>query len=467
MTFIGHWLEALRLIHALQDELGDREPAVSLALEMRAALGLVERDPGVDSEEVRRVEALARATPGARPLLLVVALVLALHGERCEAVPALVAEGLDDDRFLAEHTADSMLAVHAVDALVFVDALDDADALAEAMCADARRRGLVLGAVAGSTHRGLVALRRGALASAERDLRHALEIAREHELHFTLPFVCGYLGETLTELGQPAAAAAVLASAAPATLGFANPAAAALLSARGNVRLATGDRDGAIADLRACGTHMSEMGADNPLVHPWRSTLARALGPERRGEADQLLAEELALARRTGIARGIAVALRAQAQLAGGDAAIALLREAVEILEDSPAALERARALADLGAALRRAGRAAEARERLREALDGASRCEAAALAAEITTELHIAGARPRGPWLTGVEALTPSELRVARLASSGRTNNEIAAELVITPKTVKHHLGAVYRKLDIATRGELDAGALRRAAGG
>jgi DNA-binding NarL/FixJ family response regulator len=45
----------------------------------------------------------------------------------------------------------------------------------------------------------------------------------------------------------------------------------------------------------------------------------------------------------------------------------------------------------------------------------------------------------------------------VARLAAGGLTNNEIAAELVITPKTVKHHLGAVYRKLDITTRRELD----------
>jgi DNA-binding CsgD family transcriptional regulator len=70
---------------------------------------------------------------------------------------------------------------------------------------------------------------------------------------------------------------------------------------------------------------------------------------------------------------------------------------------------------------------------------------------------LHDSGARPRGPWLTGVEALTPSELRVARLAAGGLTNNEIAAELVIAPKTVKHHLGAVYRKLNITTRGELD----------
>ena len=54
----------------------------------------------------------------------------------------------------------------------------------------------------------------------------------------------------------------------------------------------------------------------------------------------------------------------------------------------------------------------------------------------------------------------------MARLAASGRTNNEIAAELVITPKTVKHHLGAVYRKLDITTRTELDVTGLAHATG-
>jgi ATP/maltotriose-dependent transcriptional regulator MalT len=319
----------------------------------------------------------------------------------------------------------------------------------------------VLGAVAGATHRGLVALRAGRPAAAESDLRDALATAREHELLFTLPFVCAYLAEALADQGQLDEAVIVLASVPESSLQFANPAAATLLGARGTVRLARGDHAAAAADLRACGVRLSEMGARNPVVMPWRSALARALGPDRHAEAQDLVAEELVLARRTGIARGIGIALLAQGQLASGESAIAILEEALAVLRGSPAVLTRARALADLGAALRRAGRGAEARERLREALDGASRCGAATLAAEITAELHIAGGRPRGPWLTGVEALTPSELRVARLAARGRSNNEIAGELVITTKTVKHHLSAVYRKLDITTRRALDAAAL------
>ena len=458
MTFVGRWRDALRLVGGLRDELGALDPPVALALEMRSALGLIERDSGHDGEELRRVEALARATPDARPLLLLIALVLALHGDRCGEVPTLVAEGLDGERFLAEHGADSMLAVHAVDALVFVDALPAAGVVAEALCADAARRGLVLGAVAGRTHRGLVSLRAGRLGPAERDLRDALTTARGHELHFTLPFVCAYLAEALAARGRHDAAMEVLASVPAAALEFANPAAATLLGARGAIHLAGGRRVAAIADLRACGARHAEMGSRNPVVAPWRSVLALALAPDARDEADSLVAEELSLARGAGIARGIAVALRAGAQLAGGEDAVELLEEAAVVLADSPASLERVRTLADLGAALRRAGRVTDARERLREALDGASRCGATALAAGITDELHIAGARPRGPWLTGVEALTPSERRVARLAARGLTNNEIATELVITPKTVKHHLGAVYRKLDVTTRHELDA---------
>src|SRR4029453_14400545 len=65
-------------------------------------------------------------------------------------------------------------------------------------------------------------------------------------------------------------------------------------------------------------------------------------------------------------------------------------------------------------------------------------------------------GARPRREWRTGVEALTPSELRVARLAAAGRTNREIAQELYVTLKTVEGHLSRAYTKLGIAGRAGL-----------
>jgi len=67
-----------------------------------------------------------------------------------------------------------------------------------------------------------------------------------------------------------------------------------------------------------------------------------------------------------------------------------------------------------------------------------------------------VAGARPRREWRTGVEALTPSELRVARLAAEGQTNREIAHTLYVTLKTVEGHLARGYAKLGITGRAEL-----------
>jgi DNA-binding NarL/FixJ family response regulator len=72
--------------------------------------------------------------------------------------------------------------------------------------------------------------------------------------------------------------------------------------------------------------------------------------------------------------------------------------------------------------------------------------------------ELAAAGARPRTPRRTGLEALSASERRVARLAAEGLTNRDIAQALFVTTKTVEVHLSAAYRKLGVTSRGELPA---------
>jgi DNA-binding CsgD family transcriptional regulator len=54
------------------------------------------------------------------------------------------------------------------------------------------------------------------------------------------------------------------------------------------------------------------------------------------------------------------------------------------------------------------------------------------------------------------VHALTPSALRVARLAAQSLTNRDIAQALFITTKTVSDHLSSAYRKLNITSRDEL-----------
>ncbi|MGA9874622.1 MAG: helix-turn-helix transcriptional regulator, partial [Solirubrobacteraceae bacterium] len=71
-------------------------------------------------------------------------------------------------------------------------------------------------------------------------------------------------------------------------------------------------------------------------------------------------------------------------------------------------------------------------------------------------TELSAAGARPRRVFNSGRDALTPSELRVARMAAEGLTSQEIAQALFVTTKTVDAHLSHTYAKLDINSRKQL-----------
>jgi DNA-binding CsgD family transcriptional regulator len=90
--------------------------------------------------------------------------------------------------------------------------------------------------------------------------------------------------------------------------------------------------------------------------------------------------------------------------------------------------------------------------------MDLAHRCGSAALAERARTELLACGSRPRGYARSGRDALTASELRVARMAADGMTNREIAQALFITIRTVTTHLGHAYEKLGISGREQLAA---------
>ncbi|MEV0203546.1 response regulator transcription factor, partial [Nonomuraea sp. NPDC050691] len=64
----------------------------------------------------------------------------------------------------------------------------------------------------------------------------------------------------------------------------------------------------------------------------------------------------------------------------------------------------------------------------------------------------------PAGPPL----GLTARELEVLRLVTAGRSNREIAGELVIAVKTVSVHVSNILAKLGVASRGEAAATAHR-----
>jgi DNA-binding CsgD family transcriptional regulator len=129
------------------------------------------------------------------------------------------------------------------------------------------------------------------------------------------------------------------------------------------------------------------------------------------------------------------------------------LEAAVATLENGRARLELARVTCELGAELRRKGERGAARDILRRAYTLASECGGTRLADRARDELGRSGARLMREPASGVEGLTPSEVRVAELAAEGLTNREVAQALFVSEKTVETHLGRVYRKLDIKSR--------------
>jgi DNA-binding CsgD family transcriptional regulator len=230
-----------------------------------------------------------------------------------------------------------------------------------------------------------------------------------------------------------------------------------VIAARGRLRTAQGRAREGVVDLLAAGAWLDRWPVNNPGVIPWRSSLATAVA--QLGEHDratQLASNEVQLARALVQPRALGLALRSAGLLENSANGIDLLRHAVNTLEGSQAQLELAHALADLGAALRRAGNRTDARKPLRQAQDLAHQCGATALTARTRTELLATGARPRRIALTGRDALTAAERRVADMAAAGRSTPEIAHALFVSPKTVEAHLGHAYQKLDIHSRNEL-----------
>jgi len=77
------------------------------------------------------------------------------------------------------------------------------------------------------------------------------------------------------------------------------------------------------------------------------------------------------------------------------------------------------------------------------------------AFAARARSELRATGETARKRTVTTVE-LTPQEAQIARLARDGLSNPEIGTRLFLSPRTVQYHLGKVFTKLAITSRGQL-----------
>ena len=147
---------------------------------------------------------------------------------------------------------------------------------------------------------------------------------------------------------------------------------------------------------------------------------------------------------------------RLAAAVGDHDAAVAALESAVGFTEAVGARPQCMAARAALADVLQRRGRAEDG-ARARALLDGAI-ADARAMQLPSRVEQYEAMRTAR----RGVEGLTERENDVLALLATGCTNQQIAARLHLSVKTVERHLGNLYRKLDVANRTEAAAYAIR-----
>ena len=400
---------------------------------------------------------LAGETSGERLVLAELAWAALLAGEPVDAVMDLARRAFGDGQLIAEQPRGSLSVLNAIRTLALGDqhllALDAYDEL----IARTRREGSPILFALISSRRSQLHYLGGAISDAVADAQASIDAGSHFGQSLLVGALYARLIDALLEAGDVEGAAQALADSGfgeriPDTWAF-----FPLTLSRGRLRLAQGQTQAGIDDMVAGYKLFASLGISNPAGAHWRSTAAIALaGMGRRGEAQELLAAELETSRKFGAHSTIGISLRAAGLLETGSVGVQLLREAVDHLERSPARLEHARALADLGAALRRAGKRREAQQTLRPALDLADRCGGKTVAEQARAELLVSGARPRRARIAGVEALTASERRVAKLAAQGLTNRQIAQALFVSQPTVVTHLSHCYQKLDISSREEL-----------
>lgn len=373
-------------------------------------------------------------------------------GGSAEWMLMLARRSLAGGKLVEEQGAGSSIPYLAINALNWGEDWSACHRATEMAFDDARTSGSVHGFAAASQARALLAWRVGDVANAAVHATAALN-AGEDGWHAYAPLNAWILVRAAIERSELDVAAATVAA-----LDDEHWSTSVLypyvLSARAFVRRAEGATEDALALQLAAG-RVAAAFATNPAILSWRSDaawLAMALGDAVRAEA--LAREELADAERFGAPRAIGVARVALgAALADEGEGLEMVRRGIGELRTSGAKLVLAEAILLLGTRLRRGRRRGAARAPLRDALALAHECGSRRLEQLAREELAATGARPRRSALHGTDSLTPSELRICRMAAEGQTNRQIAEALFVTPKAVEFHLSNAYRKLGIQSR--------------
>ncbi|HET6696790.1 MAG TPA: LuxR C-terminal-related transcriptional regulator [Gaiellaceae bacterium] len=190
--------------------------------------------------------------------------------------------------------------------------------------------------------------------------------------------------------------------------------------------------------------YLRRVGEDDRLLRvPALELLVRArLALDRTREARQAADElgQIAASVGTGPLRGAALlALGRFEAYARSELAPAMLEDAADLLRESGVRAEAAVARVELAAAFRRLGRDDDARD-----AEKAANRELADLGVDVPE-------RPEGRRRR--DALTRRELDVLRLLAQGRSNKEIATELVLSVRTVESHVASIYAKIGVSGR--------------
>jgi DNA-binding CsgD family transcriptional regulator len=167
--------------------------------------------------------------------------------------------------------------------------------------------------------------------------------------------------------------------------------------------------------------------------------------------------EELApFAEATGRRWALATVAFGRAMSSEGSHAEASFQESLAHHAHAGRPVDQARVQLAYGEWLRRAQRRVDAREHLRHALDTFQDVHASALVDRANQELRASGETARKRDVSTLLELTPTELKIAQLVSSGMSNKDVAAQCWISPRTVAFHLRNVFTKSGITSRGEL-----------
>jgi DNA-binding CsgD family transcriptional regulator len=176
-----------------------------------------------------------------------------------------------------------------------------------------------------------------------------------------------------------------------------------------------------------------------------------------RAAAEQALAELTIRARASATPWALGLLSRSEALLAEDTQAGPLFEAAIRHLEQTSVATDLATTRLAYGEWLRRQNRRIDARNELRQAYEAFASMGAQRFAERARVELLATGERTRRRTEVTMGNLTPQESQIAKMASRGATNPEIAAQLFLSTSTVDYHLRKVYRKLGITSRRQLE----------